>query len=60
MYFKNMTKYKHDICIVGGFGHIGLPLGIVFAEKGQKVVLYDVNKAIGKIISSGKLPYKLS
>ena len=37
--------------------NIGLPLGIVFAEKGLKVVLYDVNKAIGKIISSGKLPY---
>jgi len=52
-----MKKYKHDICIVGGFGHIGLPLGIVFAEKGLKVVLYDVNKANGKIISSGKLPY---
>ena len=54
---KVMTKFKYDVCIVGGFGHIGLPLGIVFAHKGLRVMLYDVNKDTGKLISSGKLPY---
>ena len=36
-------KYKYDICIIGGAGHIGLPLGLLFKEKNKKVVLYDVN-----------------
>ena len=33
---------KSDIAIVGGAGHIGLPLGMLFANKGKKVILYDV------------------
>ena len=35
---------KADIAIIGGAGHIGLPLGILFANKGKKVVLYDKDK----------------
>ena len=30
---RNIAK-KYDICIVGGAGHVGLPLGIVFADRG--------------------------
>ncbi len=32
---------KADIAIVGGAGHIGLPLGILFADKRKNVILYD-------------------
>ena len=32
---------KADIVIIGGAGHIGLPLGILFANKGKSVILYD-------------------
>ena len=35
---------KYDICIVGGLGHVGLALGIVFASKGMKVCLNDINE----------------
>ena len=35
---------KADIVIVGGAGHIGLPLGMLFANKGKKVILYDKDK----------------
>lgn len=43
-------KYKHDICIVGGCGHVGLPLGIAFANKNLSVILYDKNQeAVNKI-----------
>lgn len=44
---------KADIVIVGGAGHIGLPLGILFANKGKKVILYDKNKK--NIIKINKL-----
>mgnify|MGYP001392499664 CR=1 FL=1 len=33
-----------DIAIIGGAGHIGLPLGVLFANKGKKVILYDKDK----------------
>ncbi len=50
-------SYKYDICIVGGLGHIGLPLGIVFASKGKKVCLQDINQNSAEIVSQGKLPF---
>lgn len=46
-----------DIVIVGGAGHIGLPLGLKFAEKGQKVVLYDIDKSNLDKISKAEMPF---
>ena len=37
-------KSMYDICLVGGCGHAGLPLGLAFANRGKRVVLYDTNK----------------
>ncbi|MBW7957509.1 MAG: nucleotide sugar dehydrogenase [Deltaproteobacteria bacterium] len=48
----------HDICIVGGLGHVGLPLGIAFARAGRKVVLYDIDKRATELVLGGKLPFK--
>ena len=51
-------KYRYDICIIGGLGHVGLPLGIVFANKNQQVVLHDVDKKNANIVfKEKKLPY---
>jgi len=36
---------NYDICVIGGAGHVGLPLSIAFAEKGKSVVILDINKA---------------
>ncbi len=46
-----------DLAIVGGLGHVGLPLGIAFAEKGLRVCLYDINQSAGEIVKSGKMPF---
>ena len=46
-----------DLVIIGGLGHVGLPLGIVFAEKGLKVCLYDINKEVGEKVKKGKMPF---
>jgi len=48
---------KYDVCIVGGAGHIGAPLAILFASKGLKVLIYDLNQRTMDIIASGKLPF---
>ena len=46
-----------DVAIVGGLGHVGLPLGIAFASKGMKVVLCDVDEKKAKLVQQGKLPF---
>jgi UDP-N-acetyl-D-mannosaminuronic acid dehydrogenase len=51
------TKHSSDICIVGGAGHVGLPLGLVFAAKGKRVTLYDTNTNTLDMISRGELPF---
>lgn len=47
---------KKKICIVGGAGHIGFPLGLVLAKK-NSVYLYDINKNNCEIINKGKSPF---
>lgn len=52
-----MKKSPYDVCIIGGLGHIGLPLGISFADSGKKVVLYDINQKTIDTVSQGKMPF---
>ena len=47
----------YDVCIIGGCGHIGLPLGVILANKGKKVCTLDINKASVKIVQSGRIPF---
>ncbi|MBI2596936.1 nucleotide sugar dehydrogenase [Candidatus Daviesbacteria bacterium] len=55
MLTKNNTIY--DVVIIGGLGHVGLPLGIAFAEKGLKVCLYDIDKNNGEMVKKGQMPF---
>ena len=48
---------KADIVIIGGAGHIGLPLGILFANKWKSVILYDKDKSNIKNINNSKMPF---
>lgn len=52
-----MRKYDFDLIIVGGLGHIGLPLGLVFADKGLEVCLYDVDKEKAEAVKKGLMPF---
>ncbi|MGC9602790.1 MAG: nucleotide sugar dehydrogenase [Minisyncoccia bacterium] len=51
-------KKDIDVCIIGGCGHVGLPLGIAFADKGKRVALYDINTKAIDIVNSGTMPLK--
>ncbi len=48
--------WSSDITVLGGCGHIGLPLGLAFADQGLRVVLYDTNYAAVDRVRSGKIP----
>ena len=49
---------KKNVCIIGGCGHVGIPLGLAFAKKGLEVTLVDVNPKAVEAINSGTLPFK--
>lgn len=46
-----------DICVVGGAGHVGLPLSILFAAKNQRVLIYDLNERSMDVIRGGQMPF---
>ena len=48
----------NKVCIIGGCGHVGIPLGLAFASKGKNVTLVDVNPRAVEAISAGRLPFK--
>jgi len=52
-----MAAWKADLCIVGGAGHVGLPLGLTFASKGLHVLLQDINGSALEAIRGGKMPF---
>ena len=43
--------------IVGGCGHVGLPLGLIFCEYGYQVSLLDSNIHSIDLVSSGVMPF---
>ncbi len=53
----NTEMSPYDVVIVGGYGHIGLPFGIVLADVGFQVGLYDIDKSKEPLIFSGKMPF---
>ncbi len=52
-----MEDRRYDLMIIGGFGHVGLPLGIVFADAGLTVGLYDINASMRPMIERGEMPF---
>ena len=52
-----MKKKLFDISIIGGAGHVGLPLGIAFADKNLNVCLYDIDIKNLDLIRNKKMPF---
>ncbi|HJQ40541.1 MAG TPA: nucleotide sugar dehydrogenase [Thermoanaerobaculia bacterium] len=50
--------FLHDVCVVGGCGHVGLPLALTFAEEGLNVAIYDINDAAVQKVKSGEMPFR--
>jgi len=51
------VKPLYDVAIVGGCGHIGLPLGLILADAGFDVVLIDTDPARRASVSAGEMPF---
>ncbi len=46
-----------DVCVVGGAGHVGLPMALSFAEAGLRVLVHDINEAALALIGDGTMPF---
>jgi len=46
-----------DLTIVGGGGHVGIPLVLAFAEAGYRVNVHDINRDVLETLRSGRLPF---
>ncbi len=46
-----------DVTVVGGAGHVGIPLVLAFAEAGLTVNVNDLNEKAIATLKSGKLPF---
>ena len=49
--------FERDVAVVGGCGHVGLPLGLAFADRGLSVTLYDTNQAAVDSVNAATLPF---
>jgi UDP-N-acetyl-D-mannosaminuronic acid dehydrogenase len=52
-----MRSFDYDICIIGGGGHVGLPLALAFANEGLNVTIYDTNSDTVEMINQGVMTF---
>ncbi len=50
-------EFGTDVVVVGGCGHVGLPLAVAFADRGLRAVAYDINAAAVALVNGGGLPF---
>src|SRR3981081_3261121 len=46
-----------DLVIVGGCGHVGLPLALSLADSGYKVGINDIDRSKVEMVTAGKIPF---
>lgn len=51
------TTFDHDVVVVGGCGHVGLPLAIALASRGLDVAIQDIDASAVDLVMSGGLPF---
>jgi len=46
-----------DVVVLGGAGHVGLPLSLAFARAGLRVGIYDISQPALDTIAAGEMPF---
>jgi UDP-N-acetyl-D-mannosaminuronic acid dehydrogenase len=52
-----VTAQTADLTVVGGAGHVGIPLVLSFAAKGLTVNVNDINEQTLALLRSGRIPF---
>ena len=56
--FRVRGSWANDVVILGGCGHVGLPLGLALADAGRQVALFDTNAAAVTRVMEGVMPHR--
>jgi UDP-N-acetyl-D-mannosaminuronic acid dehydrogenase len=51
------ARSERDVVVIGGCGHVGLPLALAFADRGARVGIYDVSQASVDMVNAGQMPF---
>ena len=54
---RAVTAQTADLTVVGGAGHVGVPLVLSFAAKGLTVNINDINEQTLAALKSGRVPF---
>lgn len=54
---EGLSRLAYDICVIGGLGRAGLPLSVVFACRGLRVLIHDKNEAAAQDVLGGRMPF---
>jgi UDP-N-acetyl-D-mannosaminuronic acid dehydrogenase len=50
-------QFDRHVVVIGGCGHVGLPLAIAFASRGLRVGIYDVSEPSVEMVNAGRMPF---
>jgi UDP-N-acetyl-D-mannosaminuronic acid dehydrogenase len=50
-------EFTNDVVVIGGAGHVGLPLAIALADRGSTVAIYDLSERAVNGVNDGKMPF---
>lgn len=53
----NKSRFESDVTVIGGCGHVGLPLAMLLANEGLQTRIYDINSAAIEKIRRGEMPF---
>lgn len=50
--------FDRTVAVMGGCGHVGLPLAIGLAEVGFQTAIYDIDREACQTVRSGRMPFE--
>ncbi|WP_194891653.1 nucleotide sugar dehydrogenase [Catenulispora pinisilvae] len=54
---SSLSAFSRDVVVIGGGGHVGLPLAIALAARGSTTHVYDVSADAVAAIADARLPF---
>ena len=48
------SPFARDVVVIGGCGHVGLPLAVAFASRGLRVGIFDISEPAVACVNSGQ------
>jgi UDP-N-acetyl-D-mannosaminuronic acid dehydrogenase len=54
---KDPDLLDRDVVVIGGCGHVGLPLALAFADRGARVGIFDVSETSVAMVNGGRMPF---